>query len=60
MATQASPARRVDRAPFDPRIMIDLRDQLQRALGAAYTIERELGGGGMSRRPAAQRDAVST
>jgi serine/threonine-protein kinase len=28
---------------------MDLRDQLQRHLGAAYTIERELGGGGMSR-----------
>src|SRR5262245_61652019 len=27
----------------------DLRDQLQRALGDAYTLERELGGGGMSR-----------
>jgi len=27
----------------------DLRDQLQRTLGTAYTIERELGGGGMSR-----------
>ena len=27
----------------------DLRAQLQSALGAAYTIERELGGGGMSR-----------
>ncbi len=27
----------------------DLRTQLQSALGAAYTIERELGGGGMSR-----------
>jgi eukaryotic-like serine/threonine-protein kinase len=26
-----------------------MRDQLQSALGAAYTIERELGGGGMSR-----------
>jgi TolB-like protein/tRNA A-37 threonylcarbamoyl transferase component Bud32 len=26
-----------------------LRDQLQRTLGTAYTIERELGGGGMSR-----------
>ena len=26
-----------------------LRDDLQRALGASYTIERELGGGGMSR-----------
>ena len=27
----------------------DLRDQLQQALGDAYVIERELGGGGMSR-----------
>ena len=27
----------------------DLRDQLQRTLGASYTLERELGGGGMSR-----------
>jgi eukaryotic-like serine/threonine-protein kinase len=29
--------------------MSDLQDQLQRTLGASYTIERELGGGGMSR-----------
>ncbi|MEP6764586.1 MAG: serine/threonine-protein kinase, partial [Gemmatimonadaceae bacterium] len=29
--------------------MTDLRDELQNALGAAYTLERELGGGGMSR-----------
>ena len=29
--------------------MTDLRAQLQSALGGAYTIERELGGGGMSR-----------
>ena len=29
--------------------MTDLRDQLQTALGSTYTIERELGGGGMSR-----------
>src|ERR1700739_1105723 len=27
----------------------DLRDQLQAALGTSYTLERELGGGGMSR-----------
>ena len=27
----------------------ELRDQLQTALGAAYTLQRELGGGGMSR-----------
>src|SRR3979409_250778 len=29
--------------------MSDLKDQLQRTLGDNYTIERELGGGGMSR-----------
>ena len=29
--------------------MIDLRAQLQTTLGAAFTLERELGGGGMSR-----------
>ena len=29
--------------------MSDLRSQLQTALGSAYTLERELGGGGMSR-----------
>src|SRR4051794_1283373 len=29
--------------------MPDLRDNLQTALGATYSIERELGGGGMSR-----------
>jgi tetratricopeptide (TPR) repeat protein len=28
---------------------MDLRDQLQQHLGSAYTIDRELGGGGMSR-----------
>ena len=28
---------------------MDLRDQLQKTLGDAYTLERELGGGGMSR-----------
>jgi len=26
----------------------DIREDLQRALGTTYTIERELGGGGMS------------
>src|SRR6185503_16405412 len=30
-------------------LMTDLRDQLQSALGSAYALERELGGGGMSR-----------
>ncbi len=29
--------------------MDDLRDRLQSALGSAYSVERELGGGGMSR-----------
>src|SRR6266550_2345695 len=28
---------------------LELRDQLQAALGSTYTLERELGGGGMSR-----------
>src|SRR4026209_2124742 len=28
---------------------MDLRERLQSALGSAYTVERELGGGGMSR-----------
>ena len=31
------------------RLLSDLREQLQHSLGDAYTIERELGGGGMSR-----------
>ena len=30
-------------------MMLDLRESLQAALGDAYTLERELGGGGMSR-----------
>lgn len=38
MATQASPARRVDRAPFDPRMMIDLRDQHHEATMRAYVL----------------------
>ncbi|MEP6991638.1 MAG: hypothetical protein ABJA80_11975, partial [bacterium] len=38
-------------APRDPtpRIRLDIRNLLERTLGSAYTIERELGGGGMSR-----------
>ena len=36
----------------------DLRDQLQRALGAAYTLENELGGGGMSRVFVARENAL--
>ena len=28
---------------------MELRDQLQQTLGESYTLERELGGGGMSR-----------
>jgi eukaryotic-like serine/threonine-protein kinase len=30
-------------------VTVDVRDQLQVTLGSAYTLERELGGGGMSR-----------
>jgi TolB-like protein/tRNA A-37 threonylcarbamoyl transferase component Bud32/Tfp pilus assembly protein PilF len=37
---------------------MDLRDQLQQSLGAAYTIERELGGGGMSRVFVAEETAL--
>ena len=36
----------------------DLRDQLQAALSSSYTIERELGGGGMSRVFVAQETAL--
>ena len=38
--------------------MADLRDRLQAALGDAYRIERELGGGGMSRVFLAQETAL--
>jgi len=38
--------------------MSDLQDRLGAALGAAYTIERELGGGGMSRVFVAQENAL--
>jgi eukaryotic-like serine/threonine-protein kinase len=37
---------------------MDLRDQLQAGLGPSYTIERELGGGGMSRVFAATETAL--
>jgi serine/threonine-protein kinase len=35
---------------------MDIRDDLQSSLGAAYTLERELGGGGMSRVFVAEED----
>lgn len=35
-------------SPFDS-IAMDLREQLQQTLGSSYTLDRELGGGGMSR-----------
>ncbi|HVE79942.1 MAG TPA: protein kinase [Gemmatimonadaceae bacterium] len=38
--------------------MTELRDQIQRTLGAAFTIERELGGGGMSRTLLARDNAL--
>jgi serine/threonine protein kinase/tetratricopeptide (TPR) repeat protein len=37
---------------------MDLRDQLQRTLGTAFTLERELGGGGMSRVFVARDEAL--
>ena len=37
-------------ADLNPAALVsDLRDQVQSSLGNAYTIDRELGGGGMSR-----------
>jgi eukaryotic-like serine/threonine-protein kinase len=36
-------------SPDDAPATTDLRAQLQESLGSAYTLERELGGGGMSR-----------
>ncbi len=38
--------------------MTDLRAQLQSALGATYTLERELGGSGMSRVFVAHENAL--
>ena len=38
---------------------VELRDQVQSSLGTAYTIERELGGGGMSRTYVAMEQALS-
>src|SRR6185436_10883034 len=38
--------------------MSDLQDQLQSALGSSYTLERELGGGGMSRVYLAEETAL--
>jgi serine/threonine protein kinase/dienelactone hydrolase len=38
--------------------MADIRDMLQASLGASYTIERELGGGGMSRVFVAEESAL--
>jgi len=38
--------------------MSDIRDELQSALGSAYTLERELGGGGMSRVFVAEETAL--
>jgi hypothetical protein len=35
-----------------------IRQSLQSALGAAYTLERELGGGGMSRVSVADEEAL--
>ena len=37
----------------------DLRQQLQATLGAAYTLDRELGGGGMSRTFVAEETSLS-
>jgi hypothetical protein len=39
-------------------VSTDLRNQLQSTLGSAYTLERELGGGGMSRVFVAEESAL--
>jgi eukaryotic-like serine/threonine-protein kinase len=44
-----SPSRPTLEPPHEGVLSPDLREQLQRTLGDNYTIERELGGGGMSR-----------
>src|SRR5688572_26598696 len=47
---EARARRAVLQARLTSRVSIgDLRDQLQATLGAAYALDRELGGGGMSR-----------
>jgi serine/threonine protein kinase len=50
------------RPPFRPLVADPqrdrLRDQLQTSLGTAYTLERELGGGGMSRVFVAREEAL--
>jgi eukaryotic-like serine/threonine-protein kinase len=40
-------------------LSVELRDQVQTSLGSAYSIERELGGGGMSRTYVAMEQALS-
>ncbi len=43
------PARRLSRSPNGDPVATDLQQELQASLGTEYTVERELGGGGMSR-----------
>ena len=45
------------REPSPPLVPDSLRDQLQATLGASDTLERELGGGGMSRVFVAREEA---
>ena len=44
--------------PPSPRMVTELRDQLQASLGDRYRLDRELGGGGMSRVFVAQEKAL--
>ena len=44
--------------PASRILRMDLRDQLQTTLGTSYTLERELGGGGMSRVFVAMENAL--
>ena len=45
-------------ASYEVRVPSDLRNLLQASLGSAHTVERELGGGGMSRVFVAEETAL--
>ena len=53
-----TPALRSLDATLTRTLQLDLREQLQSTLGSAYTLDRELGGGGMSRVFVARDEAL--
>src|SRR5688572_28739514 len=59
-STALRPSRRFVASREGPRVLsVELREQVQTSLGSAYSIERELGGGGMSRTYVAMEQALS-